>query len=355
MKSSVLSSAPSNIALIKYMGKQLSQTGVITNTPTNPSLSYTLESLRTYVSLQSIQDEKSDRWNRMAKEEVSIPGSSYFSSLELSEKSIQKFLKHLTYLKSEFQIEEVFEVRSANTFPSDAGLASSASSFAALTKCFFEWMQAQAPHKIEQKAKHLGGDVTLVDWMSSLSRLGSGSSCRSFYTPWSVWDETGAHGFQSLYQKLDHLALVVSAEKKEVSSSQAHVMVLESPHFQGRVERAKNRMTRLCDLLQNSDLESWRESYQICWDEFHDMHDLFHTCPKPFRYMTSLSDQALTHIEKMWVATGDGPLVTMDAGPNIHFLFRPDQTHLKKMYVKDLSRYGQLIDSTSVAHGMGLS
>ena len=354
MTTSVLSSAPSNIALIKYMGKRPVQNGISANTPTNASLSYTLESLRTYVSLNVVAGETSDRWTAMSKQDVSVPGAAHFSNLELSEKAVQKFLKHLSFLKSEFQITAAFEVKSANTFPSDAGLASSASSFAALTKCFFEWMQIHAPLKLEQKRKQLETDLTLVDWMSSMSRLGSGSSCRSFYTPWSVWDESGAHDFASVYQKLDHLALVVSAEKKDVSSSQAHVMVLESPLFAGRIERAQNRMDRLSELLQQNSAEAWRETYQVCWDEFLDMHELFHTCPRPFRYMTQMSDHALTHIEKMWLSLGDGPLVTMDAGPNIHFLFRPDQMQLKKTYLKELSQYGFFIDSTSVATGMGL-
>ena len=31
----------------------------------------------------------------------------------------------------------------------------------------------------------------------------------------------------------------------------------------------------------------------------------------------------------------DGPLVTMDAGPNIHLLYRPDQAELARQFKSD--------------------
>lgn len=40
-------SAPSNIALIKYMGK----TDAVSNKPTNVSISYTLDELKTFVRM----------------------------------------------------------------------------------------------------------------------------------------------------------------------------------------------------------------------------------------------------------------------------------------------------------------
>lgn len=354
MTASIFSSAPSNIALIKYMGKASS----VMNMPTNASLSYTLESLRTYVSLRTYSATQADTWVEMsetglAESNLTEPNNRmvasnmkvHFARLEMSGKSIEKFLKHLAFLKNEFQISDGFEVASANNFPSDAGLASSASAFAALTKCFFEWMTVNRPAAIQTQLQKSGTDLTMVDLMSSLSRRGSGSSCRSFYSPWSVWDQAGASNFASIHNHLDHFALVVSAEKKAISSSHAHEMVLSSPHFEGRVLRAQNRIEKLQSLLNANDQESWVESYRICWDEFMDMHDLFHTCAQPFRYMTPMSEKALADIQKLWNAFKDGPLVTMDAGPNIHFLFRPDQEKLKKVYIQELSKYGFLIES----------
>ncbi|MFN8945775.1 MAG: diphosphomevalonate decarboxylase [Pseudobdellovibrionaceae bacterium] len=344
MIQSVLSSAPSNIALIKYMGK----TSSASNIPTNSSLSYTLEGLRTYVSLKHKISLKQDTWQPLSLSEIDqkdlFQTTASLAPLNLNEKSVQKFLRHLNLLKKEFQIATCFEVKSANTFPSDAGLASSASSFAALTKAFFQWLIEKHPEKIQHS-----DPIHLIQLMSSYSRLGSGSSCRSFYSPWSLWDSEGAQSFQSVYGELDHLALVVSADKKEVSSSQAHELVLSSPKFEGRILRAENRLKLLRELLNTEGKTAWAKAYHVCWDEFIDMHDLFHTSKPSFRYMTEASDQALHHVEKMWAAENDGPLVTMDAGPNIHLLFRPEQGSMKSLYIKNLSAYGSVIESPSLS------
>ena len=58
-------SAPSNIALIKYMGKT-SESG---NWPTNASLSYTLEHLRSFVVLEPEGGEQ-DQWKPLAGRNV---------------------------------------------------------------------------------------------------------------------------------------------------------------------------------------------------------------------------------------------------------------------------------------------
>ncbi|MNL72875.1 hypothetical protein D3C87_1982590 [compost metagenome] len=64
---------------------------------------------------------------------------------------------------------------------------------------------------------------------------------------------------------------------------------------------------------------------QIVWDEFIDMHKLFETSTPPFSYMTEGSHQVLKDCESLWNKWQDGPLVTMDAGANVHMLFRFDQ------------------------------
>ena len=33
-------------------------------------------------------------------------------------------------------------------------------------------------------------------------------------------------------------------------------------------------------------------------------------------------------LQELWEQEGDGPIVTMDAGPNIHLLYRPEQQEL---------------------------
>jgi diphosphomevalonate decarboxylase len=44
--------------------------------------------------------------------------------------------------------------------------------------------------------------------------------------------------------------------------------------------------------------------------------------------MNASTIKALAMLHKNWLEQGDGPLITMDAGSNIHLLFRPDQKSL---------------------------
>ena len=125
---------------------------------------------------------------------------------------------------------------------------------------------------------------------------------------------------------LTDLILLVASTAKEVSSSQAHRAVLGSPLWNGRVERVASRLHDLQAALKVADLH--RVS-RLAWDEMWEMHSLFHTAPEPFTYWEPESLAALkwvSHLMKLPAPSagyGQGttpPIVTMDAGPNVHLL-----------------------------------
>src|SRR5258708_3341622 len=102
--------APSNIALIKYMGK----TDSTTNHPSNASVSYTLDHLQSYIEL-TLKDgrEQIDSWRPLERanlSEFATSASSSFTVPELSAKSQQRFLTHLQFLKSHFNFSGHFQV-----------------------------------------------------------------------------------------------------------------------------------------------------------------------------------------------------------------------------------------------------
>jgi diphosphomevalonate decarboxylase len=308
----VESFAPSNIALIKYMGK----TDAVENTPCNASLSYTLNHLKTFVRLKANSSFKADQWSALVRSDL--------RPIELSEKGREKFLRHFSFLKNVFNITENFEIQSANNFPSDCGLASSASSYAALTLATYQWA----------KEFKNTSEKTLQE-LALLSKKGSGSSCRSFFTPWSVWEKQSVAAVELPFSNLKHQVILCDESVKSVSSSQAHTRVLSSDLFLGRPERAEKR---LAELKIAFDKNKWAEAFQICWNEFWDMHVLFHTANPAFMYMNSGSQFALTLLLKHWELHLDGPLVTMDAGSNIHLLFRPDQDETYKKMIELFSK-----------------
>jgi diphosphomevalonate decarboxylase len=284
--------APANIALIKYMGKSAD------NVPLNPSLSFTLDKFNSKVEL----------------EETEAPFDEWDASQTIEDSDRNRFLKHLSFLKESFGLRENFRVRSTNNFPSHCGLASSASSFAALTKC----AAVAASHLKNESFADLAN-------MNRLSRRGSGSSCRSFFSPFAIWDADGAWPLNLGSLHLLHQVVVVDSSRKEVSSSDAHKRVLTSGHWDGRPKRAHERLQKLIRALEHN---SWREAYEITWAEFQDMHELFQTSRPSFGYMKESSLHVLEIIREFWESSGDGPLVTMDAGPNVHLLYREDQKSL---------------------------
>lgn len=303
-----LSQAPSNIALIKYMGKK----DELNNVPDNPSLSYTLNNLISSVVLETTNGKR-DFW-----EPLDTPGAGTF---DLSLAAQKRFLDHFARLKEHFNYNGAFIVRSTNNFPHSSGLASSASSFAALTKCAILAL-CELTHK----------PIPSLDVQAQLSRLGSGSSCRSFFSPWALWQENTVEAIDLPYKNLEHQVIIISHDEKKISSKEAHRRVKTSSQYSTRTQRANENLKVLLVALEAQD---WQSAYQICWREFQDMHQLFLSCTDPFTYMTEQTNQILHTLQDLWQREGDGPIVTMDAGPNIHLLYRPDQADIALQFKHD--------------------
>lgn len=291
--------APSNIALIKYMGKSEG------NRPANASLSYTLNHFVTEVQ---IAEANADGWEPLEKKGFYV---------RLSPTGQERFLKFFKELKARFEIGGNFLIRSANNFPSDCGLASSASSFAALTKAAYAIAKDQRKMSLSEQQ------------LSGISRTGSGSSCRSFFSPWAIWQNEFAEAIDLPFKNLIHQVVVVEEKEKLVSSSKAHARVVSSSLYLHRTARAQERLNQLISCLRERD---WRKGFEVTWAEFWDMHALFETSQPPFGYMSEGSMIALNVAREMWEQEKDGPLVTMDAGPNVHLLYRSDQSELAQKY-----------------------
>ena len=290
--------SPSNIALIKYMGKEAG------NIPINASLSYALNSYVSGVKLTPIS-EKKDKWKAL-EEKGWLP-------IQLTLKEEKKFLDFFKKLKLIFKLKGFYEVQSANNFYKSAGVASSASSFSALTKATY--------HQAIKK----GGKVLTQKELSMISRQGSGSSCRSFFSPWCIWDKEGAKSITFPFKKLHHEVVWIDKGEKKVPSSVAHQKVKTSPYFEGRSSRAEKRLKQLIETFNQ---KQWEKSYLIVKEEFEDMHRLFETSKPSFSYRDSKTNQALEKIDWFWKKYKDGPLVTMDAGANIHVLYRSNQQRI---------------------------
>lgn len=323
--------APSNIALIKYMGKVQDPTA---NQSANSSLSWTLDHLKTRVRV---------RWeDGHAVKHLWRPwtdsDSAQWHAPVLSESGQERYLRHADRclarigehqganmrVRSGSAPNGTLVVESANGFPADCGLASSASSFAALTLAIAKLLDFDT----ENPANRI--------WLAALSREGSGSSCRSLFSPWSIWNQEGAAPVEGLpgRENIRHIAIIVDEQKKSVSSSEAHVRVTSSALFKGRIERAEERLRILIDSLKRSKsptdgVSAWNRAANTVWAESWDMHALFETSNPPFGYFVAETVTVLNMLREVSEHSAKAgnrmPIVTMDAGPNVHALFWNDE------------------------------
>lgn len=307
--------APSNIALIKYMGKSDSQN----NVAANPSLSLTTKKLITKAVAEVDTHSAEDRWEPLVEKG--------FMSMNLSERGEERFLTRWKVLKEFFSIKENFVVRSSNNFPSDCGIASSASSFAALTQLAYAVAKdmGSSPRK----------DIDLHQ-LAILSQRASGSSCRSLFEPWAVWKSEGCYALSSAFDPIFHYVVIADPTAKVVSSSEAHRRVVTSELFSGRPERAERRFTSVVEALSLGGEQAWKTLYTLCWAELWDMHALFETSKPPFGYMQPSSLEVLIKSRNLWEQKGAGPLVTMDAGANVHLLWRSSDRDIANKFKLEL-------------------
>ena len=136
-----------NIAVVKYWGKR----NVTLNLPAVPSISVTLDQFIT---------------------ETTVEWGAHRDILILNGKENTAVAQRVFRFLNQFDPNRPYcRVKTQNNFPTAAGLASSASAFAALTL---------AATKAAQK------DLT-IQQQSTIARMGSGSACRSLWGGWVEW------------------------------------------------------------------------------------------------------------------------------------------------------------------------
>ena len=281
--------APSNIALIKYMGLSNHENKI----PANASLSYTIKKAVTTLKVSENNEDL-----------INVP---------LGKDRYQAFYK---ILKNKFSIAGTYSINSENNFPSACGIASSAASFAALTAAMATLAQLE-----------LNEDI------ATLSRFGSGSACRSFFNGWVEWREDQVYQQAFPFNDLEHAVLLLDTSRKKISSSTAHKMVESSPNFKDRIINVEKRLKNLKYELIN---KNWQNAGLIIKEEYLDMHKLFKTCWQGFSYRSDLNQKIEGWCEQYNIIFGIGPWVTLDAGPNIHLLFQDkvQKTHFLKEFSK---------------------
>ena len=333
-KGSVTWKSPSNIALVKYWGKQDPQI------PENTSISFTLDACFTLTTLEYrlktnrhselVSESNDENLNQVqVDEDVKAERSRnlnfdiYFEGQKKDDfkPKIETFFKRIEQYVP-FLKDFNFVIKSRNSFPHSSGIASSASGLSALALCIMSLEKEMNP-KIT--------DEYFNKKVSFLARLGSGSASRSIEGELIVWgNHSEIKGSSNLYGvKFPHKVhqnfknyhdtiLLVDEGEKQVSSTVGHQLMHNHPFAKQRFKQANENITNIAKVLQNGDLKQF---IAIVESEALSLHAMMMTSNP---YFILMKPNTLKIINKIWAfrnETKSNVCFTLDAGANVHVLY----------------------------------
>lgn len=283
---------PTNIALCKYWGKR----DVELNLPVTASLSIALPKKGTDTKIKLLDSE----------EDADI--------IYLNEKKVNKshvFYKRISEFLNLFRVNnKSFHVDTVSNIPVAAGLASSASGFAALVGALndlFDWR------------------LTL-DKQSVLARLGSGSAARSFWSGFVFLNkgiksdgmDCFAESIECNWKELKIGLLMLDNSEKYISSRKAmNISVDTCPFYKVWPETVDSAIEKTFKAIESKDFTLLGETAE---KNAMAMHSIMLSSYPAIDYSIDK-----THLErkKVWELRKNGVEVyfTQDAGPNIKLLF----------------------------------
>lgn len=289
--------AHTNIALIKYWGKKDKSLFL----PMNSSLSLTLDAFYT--------DTK------VTFDETLTQDSFTLNNIEQDPAAISNFLDLFRPLMPKPMHAKV---ESLNFVPTAAGLASSASAFAALAGAV-------------NQASGLNMDLQTL---STFARRGSGSATRSLYGGFVEWQK-GTSNEDSVAVQIDDASwnigmviIVVNGKKKSISSRAGMEHTVQtSPFYNSWVESAAIDLENIKRAIHNKDFTTLGEITEFNGMK---MHGTMLASNPPFCYFEPESIVAQQQV-RVLRDNGIPAYMTMDAGPNVKILCREsDMATIKK-------------------------
>ena len=307
--------APANIALAKYWGKR----DRALNLPVNGSLSISLGALGTHTVVCAAERD-SLRLNGVAAAPDSVLHRRTFAFIDL-------------WRRGEAQ---PLHIDTRNTIPTAAGLASSASGFAALTLALARYWQ-----------------LNIADSdLSAIARLGSGSAARSLWHGFVKWqrgtrdDGSDSHAapLASDWQEL-RIALVEidGGTKKTASGDGMNHTTATSPLYAAWPATAAADLAAIEAAIHARDfrtLGSVAEANALA------MHATMLAARPALCYLQA---QTLATLQRLWQARADGLDIyaTIDAGPNVKILCRADDEAAVRAIFPQALWVNPFIDATA--------
>ncbi len=306
--------ASPNIALIKYWGNRDHAQRI----PANGSLSITLGELSTTTTVRPDPE--------LTRDQLIINQS---SATSVAQERAGELLSQIRLMAGS---NLMADVESQNDFPMGAGIASSASAFAALALAGC-------------KAYGLALDSAA---MSRLARKASGSAARSicagFVELHSAAEEQQAYAetiFPADHWDLFDLIAVVDTGHKAVSSSEGHALADTSPIQAARVADAPRRL-RECK--QAIELKDFNQLATVVELDSNLMHAVMMSSKPPILYWLPETLALMRGVERLR-AEGWEVCYTIDAGPNVHCICTGASLRRVRAYLEAQEFLVQIIQS----------
>ncbi|XOV83132.1 MAG: diphosphomevalonate decarboxylase [bacterium] len=271
-----------NIALIKYWGKQTREG----NLPASPNLSITLDTLATDTVVTA-----------HTSDEI------WLNQVQVADQKIMRFLQAL---RAEFDIAPV-KIDTRNNFPTGAGLASSASGFAALICA------------INDHAK-LGLDA---DLMSDWARRGSASAARSMFGGFvalvpPLWRAQPIA--PASHWPLKTIVAITDEEQKPISSSEGMERSrLTSDFYTPWLRGAGDDFAAAFDAIDNKDFEALAAIAELSCLK---MHSVMLTSVPTLSYWKPATLSCMDAVRELR-QDGTPVFFTVDAGPQVKAVCEP--------------------------------
>lgn len=312
--------AHSNIAFVKYWGNSSQRLRL----PANSSLSMNLDRLHTTATVQWSSDDKSDS--------VTINGA------PADDAAWRRVSEHLHLLRRRFKTKMFAQVQSRNNFPMGAGIASSASAFAALTLA---------------GAAALGEELSERE-LSTIARRGSGSAARSIPSGYVEWFAADSHELSYAetfvdydYWDLADVIAIVSRAHKRVGSTAGHAAADTSVLQKTRIENAPRRLNEVKNAIVNRDFERFA---RVVEEDSNLMHAVMMTSRPSLFYWQPTSLAVMNAVRQWREEEGVQVCYTLDAGPNVHCICAKADAETVKTRLEAMS---DAIEVLSASAGRG--
>jgi diphosphomevalonate decarboxylase len=299
--------AHSNIALVKYWGKRDTKL----NLPAVGSISITLEALSTTTSVEFSPDLKHDIF--------------FLNNIQIDGREQARVQKYMDLIRQRSNIEYHTVIKSENNFPTAAGLASSASAFAALALA---------------GTTAAGLKISLKD-LSILARIGSGSAARSIFGGFVEMHKglykNGSDAYaeplaDEKYWDLRVLIAVTSESKKKTGSTDGMTLSQKnSPYYRNWVATAPKDLSDMRVAIKNKDFQKLGEISEFSCLK---MHALAMATNPGLIYWNGTTVDGM-HLIRELRGQGTEVYFTIDAGPQLKAVCQPkDEERIKEVLEK---------------------